>query len=351
MGLYIMEKRKIIAKLKKFLNDDNDEVFKFAIRTKFNKFREGRNVSHFLGLRRIPRYQRVGLFYSDFLKFWYTPYEDSVFEELESIYKDGCIIILMDDEYVSIQDDERISGKIRSELIERIGSDDTISVVVGITDRETWENVKDDFEQNYRPVNKLKKKNSGNSAWEGHYYVHIRGGNQNSIKIPNKDKVQLVNYDYDFASNETMDEIGIQMAYLIIHSENNELLFQNAEAKNTFIEFLDLLTNEFEYLLNTDRLKGLSLIDEDGYTICPICKERLNSANFFTKANEDPDTIELLHLVPLNSDRDIVLPHQPNYLGLGHNFCNSLQGNRSIEYVTNRMTRIALITGKVKLID
>lgn len=93
---------------------------------------------------------------------------------------------------------------------------------------------------------------------------------------------------------------------------------------------------EKQNLLDEQRLGTIRAIDEDGFTMCPLCCERMRAATFLELTDQiggreihDLRTtkMSLFHIEELRVGK---LLHKPYNLGWGHHYCNVVVADRGI---------------------
>ena len=81
-------------------------------------------------------------------------------------------------------------------------------------------------------------------------------------------------------------------------------------------------------LLDIPRLTAARMLDDVGFTVCPLCLDRLSAQGFFNRMEQAEGrevadlTITQLNLFHINELRVGVLNHRPYNLGWGHHHCN-----------------------------
>lgn len=184
-------------------------------------------------------------------------------------------------------------------------------------------------------------------------------------KIPSQSG--LGNYDYDYASKETIKDVKYQMLYLALcaKEENGTSFFQylenhtselKEEKKDIGEPYKTLFSNpkysvlaENEFKRFEKKCKDKNLLDfkelarigawdlKKHVPICPLCGKEIKPHEFFKSINQAEG-----REVSDNTQRDIVLMHikalkpgelnhKPYNLGWGHHFCNTIQGDKDIE--------------------
>lgn len=182
------------------------------------------------------------------------------------------------------------------------------------------------------------------------------------------------NYDYDFATNKMQAKIKLQMAVLllsckardnsdfasylvankdnIICSKDTKTFVQKINNSAQFIiDFNEMYQALVDYcvtkdLLDFEVLKRVSAINIHNHTICPLCHKELFADEFFEEIlqaegrqvyDNTQREIVLMHIAAL---RPGVLNHKIYNLGWGHNYCNLIQGDKSISETIDELRRI-----------
>lgn len=195
---------------------------------------------------------------------------------------------------------------------------------------------------------------------------------RDSLKLPQQ--AGLGNYDYDYASSKTMEQVQIQMLWLalqaptkkaatykefILSNKNNPLYLEatekivNSASKENFdtlfLRYLKELQKSAQEngLLDLDRLRNIGAIGNDNLTpVCPLCKNKIYLEDFFQEVSQATGRevsgntqreIVLMHIEALAPGK---LNHKPYNLGWGHSWCNTVQGDKSIEETLQKMKDI-----------
>ena len=235
------------------------------------------------------------------------------------------------------------------------------------------------------------KGNNGFDDWAGDYALNIKNSDipvslicktkhppaeRKEISKIMKEKFNLEkapqqcglgNYDYDYATKETIEEVQYQILYLVLNSKSknnesfSEFIYNNydnvkndkrdsesfkkymKDSKEKYIKEFEaefkLFTEECirRNFLDFDRLEELGVWNkETNEAICPLCHKPVYAEEFFDDVlqaggREVPDNtqkyIVLMHVDALRSGE---FNHRPYNLGWGHNFCNQIQGDKDI---------------------
>ena len=211
---------------------------------------------------------------------------------------------------------------------------------------------------------KEEKKNSWNEKL--HNY-------DESIQIPDVSQCGLGNYDYDYANKEMIIKVKLQMLMLVFlcKSKNGEsfpeyVINNFDEIKNEKEETKTLLNKignpdqyieEFTAAITELKDKceesGLLLYNEfiesgcwETKPICPLCCKEIYLDDFFSeiKQMEGREVLDntqreivLMHINPLKPGE---FNHRIYNLGWGHNFCNLIQGDNTIDNTIHQLEEI-----------
>lgn len=154
---------------------------------------------------------------------------------------------------------------------------------------------------------------------------------------------------YEYAHGTTISRTKIQLEALFWRCLDAETVLQEAAmapddiaARRAHAQQLA----EAEGLVDQQRLVGARAIDEEGFTICPLCLERMSAALFSTRVRQaegrerlDSNITEasLFHIEELRVGS---LGHRPYNLGWGHHHCNVVAKDAGIQPTLKWMARI-----------
>lgn len=103
---------------------------------------------------------------------------------------------------------------------------------------------------------------------------------------------------------------------------------------------------EEDGLLDYGKLKEKRIIDDNGYTICPLCLEKLSGYGFFhrlaqAEGREVPDlTVTEINLFHIDELKFGMYNHKPYNLGWGHHHCNVVVKDSGIEHTLEWMKSV-----------
>jgi len=136
---------------------------------------------------------------------------------------------------------------------------------------------------------------------------------------------------YEYASSKMIADCRLQLEALYwfcVDSETvsieNGMTADDTSARKKYIETECEKLN----LLNKNRLKESRIINQRGFTVCPLCLKELSSRGFFSRlaqaaGREVPDlTITEINLFHIEDLKYGTYNHKPYNLGWGHHHCN-----------------------------
>lgn len=243
--------------------------------------------------------------------------------------------------------------------------------------------------------------NIDNNTWIGKYALNIRNAGKQKISDicfsgtreanENKRIINIIkkltgveenipkqtglgNYSYDYASTKMQSDIKKQMLCLIFLTKstkketlakyifNNQDLFRHKENTKTYQKNITsndyvhrfeeeinkyILECEKENLLDYDKLHKTGAWNKlKKCVVCPLCGKEIYIESFFAEVYQAEGRrvptntqreVVLMHIDALKSD---ALNHKTYNLGWGHNYCNLIQGDKSIPETINSMKEI-----------
>lgn len=184
----------------------------------------------------------------------------------------------------------------------------------------------------------------------------------------------LGNYEYDYASDEMILDVKLQMLYLILCSRSNSNIefgdfiksnyesikdnedsagfksnIKQADYESKFRKFKSDLKSlcESRNLLNFESLKKIGAWSiELNRPVCPLCLSEIHSEEFFTEILQEEgrqvedNTQREIVLMHINALRPGIFNHKTYNLGWGHNFCNTVQGDKNIVETIEEIKKI-----------
>ena len=207
-------------------------------------------------------------------------------------------------------------------------------------------------------------------------YIQAKFGNTYTV-IP--DQSGLGNYDYDYANDMMIKDVKKQMLFMALSTMtrdgknfgeyiNEHFIDDNIKTNkpqdNKIIRmiedgtYIDNFNRAYDCLkticsnanlIDFERLKQLQVWNEKIHTpICPLCNRQIYCEDFFKEILQQEG-----RRVLDNTQREIVLMHvfalKPGTLnhtiynlGWGHNFCNTIQGDKDIEETIEMLERLVI---------
>ena len=321
--------------------------FTSGLREKLTKTRFGR-LGDPLYNRRNIRTSRVLMKYSTYVKLG---------KEDLAKYSGGLIVILKPKEYFENPDLSKYDLELGRTCIIYYTNDEDWKKYNPKDQSKGWEDV-------------IELDTDIPDGWKGHYAVNIRNSGEPEISDiclsgkhtvirEGKKQAGLGNYDFDFASEDEMNNVCYQLAYLIWQVPDiKEVMINNFNSNVKDFEDVDINNSEklggiknyieacisnvedeckARNLNNNKILKEIRAMDKDGNTVCPLCLEKLTPTLFVTTIEQDEGRevegntiteISLFHIKGLKSGE---FNHAAFNLGWGHHNCNTIQGNKSID--------------------
>lgn len=325
------------------------DSFPEVVKTKLKKTSTARGGSK-LYSRRNKRNYRVLIPYTTYLNRWRNN-----LEECNSAFERDFIFILRADEYFNLEtyqcktdiDDEIIIGENAIVYFDKVN---VINRFVEFNEAD-YQNDKEGW--NKRFIEYLNEKFGyepafGNrNSWNGHFVVEART-NKKKILIGASAKSGLGNYDYDYASNETINHIYYQAAALIWLVDGMEDLciengFDRLSVESSRAHIMDYCRqNE---LLDMNRFEEIRVL-RDRITCCPLCREHLQAELFLETIQQDEGreveniTITEYNLFHINPLRSGEFNHNIYNIGWGHHRCNTIQSNSTITEALDYIRRV-----------
>lgn len=366
------------------------KVLPHKITKKINKTGEARSGAE-IYKRRNRRSYRALMQYITWNRLMIGEITPNILQE----YKEGCLVWVSPREYFG----ENYPNK--SSLLNPL-------FILGKTGFVYYSNIEE--YRKYPPLTEWKElfelstqgKVENDDTWVGDYCLNIKNANPKKIsaicknseakeseediiktletygvsfdrtKVPSQ--CGIGNYDYDYANEEMIDNVKLQMLYMILVCEDSQgegfknylknnyetiidlkhdnVFIRNIQSSNydrLYDEFLLSLKNECERkgLLRYDELQKVNAWDVRlNRPICPLCSKPLFAQNFFEEIEQaegrrvQDNTQRAIVLMHINALRSGKLNHRTYNLGWGHNFCNAIQGDKDIEDTIKELKRI-----------
>jgi len=341
--------------------------FPYTLKKKLTKTREGRQ-SDPLYKRRNRRSYRVLM--------QYVTWKRLKEEDLLDRYKEGYVVVLKPNEYFNEYGNKK--DGLHDDL--KIG-ENAIIYYKRMSDLKKYE-PKDEWNE------VLETSTKGPGGWEGHYAINILNAKpqkktaitksgSSTVEKKGKKQAGLGNYDYDYASEKTMENVCYQLAFLIwklpnikdhlldlAQDETESYKKRKVELKRMkekgYEAYLDICKNHvMEYceennLDNSDKLEEIGAYKKDGdRPCCPLCLEELRCEDFFKRIEQDEgrqihnSTITNISLFHIKCLRPEKIRHKPYNLGWGHHHCNTIQGRKGIKETVESLKEIIKNQGEL----
>ena len=241
---------------------------------------------------------------------------------LPQFYENGFIVLISPAEYFAIQN-------IAAQLVEQ-GLTLGVNALVFYETREHWTAYNPDA-LHWTPATQR------TNPLGGQYVARVPATTaaENGAKINRGFTVTAMKGAgirvYEYASTTTIDHCRQQLEALFwkcrdadaVAVANGMTVAQAAARKAT-----NLAKCQQHGLLDVARLTQARMLNAAGYTICPLCLDKLSGQGFFNRmeqaeGREVPDlTVTQLNLFHIQELRYGVLNHRPYNLGWGHHHCN-----------------------------
>ena len=136
---------------------------------------------------------------------------------------------------------------------------------------------------------------------------------------------------YEYADKETISLTRLQLEAIFWLCEDSIQATVNAGMKEDAAKRCkeaSLQKCEAKGLLEYDRLRSMRILDNQNFTVCPLCLQRLHGADFMKRMSqmqgrEVPDlTVTEVSLFHIHELRPGEFNHKPYNLGWGHHHCN-----------------------------
>ena len=207
-------------------------------------------------------------------------------------------------------------------------------------------------------------------------YIHEKFGAKYD---PIPEQSGLGNYDYDYANDIMIKDVKIQMLFLALSTRTRDGKTFGEYINEHFIDdnikmnkpqdnrimrmiedgtFVDNLNKAYDCLkticsnadlIDFGRLKELQVWDKKLHSpICPLCNKQIYCEDFFKEilqqegrrvSDNTQREIVLMHVFALKPG---TLNHSIYNLGWGHNFCNTIQGDKDIEETIEMLEQLII---------
>lgn len=145
---------------------------------------------------------------------------------------------------------------------------------------------------------------------------------------------------YEYADDATIKASKIQLEFLFWSCKDvDNLIAQKKLDKEQVNKRIALVKSEAHKLKLDDRIKLVKarIVDDNGYTICPLCLKHISAIGFCDKilqaeGREVPDlTVTEVSLFHIQELRTGEFNHRPYNLGWGHHHCNVVVKDAGIQ--------------------
>jgi hypothetical protein len=263
-----------------------------------------------------------------------------IYPEGQSSFENGFIVLISPSIYFNDKD-------IKNSLKKRnliLGT----NCLVFYETRQDWDN--------YNP-NKLKWEpaQSRKPPLEGSYVARIPAttattGGEKVIRgfSTSKNKGAGIRL-YEYASKQTVNKVRLQLEavyWLAFNSieiaAQNGMNIKDAEARQKNVIEECEKTDLLDYKL----LRKVRVVDKENQASCPLCREKLSAAGFFTRLTQAegrdvPDlTVTEINIFHIDELRYGIFNHKPYNLGWGHHHCNVVVRDIGISRTLEWMQRV-----------
>lgn len=145
---------------------------------------------------------------------------------------------------------------------------------------------------------------------------------------------------YEYADDATIKASKIQLEFLFWSCKDvDNLIAQKKLDKEQVNKRIAFVKSEAHKLKLDDRIKLVKarIVDDNGYTICPLCLKHISAIGFCDKilqaeGREVPDlTVTEVSLFHIQELRTGEFNHRPYNLGWGHHHCNVVVKDAGIQ--------------------
>mgnify|MGYP003147088537 CR=1 FL=1 len=257
----------------------------------------------------------------------------------EEDFDNGSIVLLTPEEYFT---DEDITDKLES-----MGLEIGVNALVFYQKRVDW--------MQFPPLESWQIPTSRTAPLGGEYVARIAG----TTAQENGDPIRLGYTEtglkgagirlYEYSSRETIALCRSQLELLYW------LCFDSLEAAEEFAMLKEEAESrreeckkkaESKELSNYELMKKQRMVNEEGFTICPLCMEPLSARGFYARmaqaeGREVHDlTVTEVNLFHINEVKYGDYNHKPYNLGWGHHHCNVVVKDSGIEETLDWMAEV-----------
>lgn len=234
-------------------------------------------------------------------------------------YENGFIVLIKPEEYfdISIQcsltEEKLVLGK---------------NLLVFYETREQWRNYP--IQKGWKPASS--RKNPLNGQYVARIPATTSEGESKIIEGFNTSKLKGAGIRvYEYADDATIKACKIQLEFLFWSCKDVEKLIEQKKLDKGLVDKrIQHIKAEAKKLGldNREKLIAARIVDQDGYTICPLCLKHISAIGFCDKilqaeGREVPDlTVTEVSLFHIQELRTGEYNHRPYNLGWGHHHCN-----------------------------
>lgn len=154
---------------------------------------------------------------------------------------------------------------------------------------------------------------------------------------------------YEYADKKTNDLCKLQLEYLFWSCKDIDKLIERQNLDPELVKArIEFIRKEAEKngLADKEQLIAARIIDEDGYTICPLCLKHISAIGFCDRIQQAegrdvPDlTVTEVSLFHIQELRTGEFNHRPYNLGWGHHHCNVVVKDSGISQTLEWMREV-----------
>lgn len=252
-------------------------------------------------------------------------------------YENGFIVLIKPEEYF----DERIKSDLTKEKL-TLGK----NLLVFYETRAQW--------RNYPILKGWKPASSRQAPLKGQYVARIPAttseGESKIIEGFTTSQMKGAGIRvYEYADNATIKACKIQLEYLFWSCKDiDTLIKQKGLDREQVDKRIALIKAEAKKMRLDDheKLVKARIVDEDGFTICPLCLKHISAIGFCDRiqqaeGREVPDlTVTEVSLFHIQELRTGEYNHRPYNLGWGHHHCNVVVKDAGIQPTLDWMREV-----------
>lgn len=281
---------------------------------------------------RVGRNSTVLIPYDEYIKCAKAPYD-------KGVYENGFIVLIKPEDYFTkeIPFKELVLSK---------------NLLVFYETREQW--------NTYPPLPKWVEAKSRKAPLKGQFVARIPAttseGQTKIIKGFCSSSMKGAGIRvYEYANSKTISDCKLQLELLFWSCKDIEDLikrFENPDIIRNYVAKIKVDAKE-RGLVDRDRLIKARIIDDSGFTICPLCLRHISAVGFGSKmqqaeGREVPDlTVTEVSLFHIRELRTGEFNHRPYNLGWGHHHCNVVVKDSGIDATLKWMKQVLLANGMI----